>query len=223
MLESLDLSRTLRRLPVPARASARAVRARAAALELIERDLVAAPAYCFRILPVLGIRGAAIDVGEAVLEAPALTDQTGELVAVAAVASTLGEAIQARVSALFEQRRPSLALAVDTLAGELLFRVADRAVAAIRREAHRMGLEIGVEASPGDTGVALDQQAAVLALAQGVQAGGQAGIAIARGGMLSPVHSACTLVALGRHLPRHSASARCIRCPSADRCAIRPN
>ena len=192
---------------------------REAALAEIERDALAAPAFSYRILPVRSARGDAIDLGEAILDAPQLAAQPGELIAVAAVACTLGPGFQQRISELFAARRPSLALALDSVGNELLFRVADRALAAVRRDARRDGLGVGPEASPGDPGVPLDLQATVLTLA-GAAPGG---IAIVHGGMLSPVHSLATLVALGHNLPRHSASARCGRCPSANRCAIRAN
>ncbi len=219
MLQTLDLSRTLRRLPGPARPSSRAARMREEALAAIERDALAAPAFSYRLLPVLGVRGDRVDVGEAMLDAPLLCSQPGELVAVAAVACTLGPGFPARISELFAARRPSLALALDTVGSELLFRVADRALAAVRRDARRMGLGVGPEASPGDPGIPLDQQSTVLALADAARSG----ITASREGMLWPVHSLATLVALGRNLPRHSASARCSRCPSAHRCTIRKN
>ncbi len=219
MFQSLDLSRTLRRLPAPGRATPPATRMREEALAVIERDALAAPAFSYRVLPVLGVRGDRVDVGEEILDAPLLSSQPGELVAVAAVACTLGPGFLARISESFAARRPSLALALDTVGNELLFRVADRALAAVRRDARRMGLGVGPEASPGDPGMPLDQQAKVLALADAAQSG----ITANREGMLRPVHSLATLVALGRDLPRHSASARCSRCPSALRCTIRKN
>ncbi len=219
MFQTLDLTRTLRRLPVPARASSREARTREEALAAIERDALAAPAFCFRILPVRSVRGDAIDLGEAILDVPLLAAQPGELIAVAAVACTLGPGFQQRISQLFAARRPSLALALDAVGNELLFRVADRGLAAVRREARREGLGVGPEASPGDPGVPLNQQATVCALADAAHNG----ITASHDGMLWPVHSLATLVALGRNLPRHSASARCNRCPSANRCAIRTN
>jgi len=219
MFESLDLTRLLQRLPAPALASAQAARARAEALDLLERESPAAPAFGYAIHPAHKLSDDTLRVAEAELTVPALAGQNGELAAVAAVACSLGASIQHRVSELFALRRPALALALDTLASELLFRVADRAVAAVRRDAHRMGLSVGGEASPGDPAFALEHQAAVLALADA----GANSVATLHDGMLTPVHSLCTLVSLGRNLPRHSASTRCSRCPSADRCTIRAN
>ncbi|HEY5291552.1 MAG TPA: hypothetical protein VIJ43_04485 [Burkholderiales bacterium] len=191
--------------------------ARDQALEMIEREALASPAFSYRILPVQTVLGDAIGVGEAVLDAPALAAATAELNAVAAAACTLGPAVQERISALFATRRRSLALALDTLANELLFRLADRAFATIRREARRTGLGIGIEASPGDPGVPLAQQAGVLALADAARIG----IHAVGAGMLSPMKSLSFVVALGPNLRRHSAPGRCNCCPSRDRCTVK--
>jgi len=217
MIQSVDLSLTLRQLsarPSPLRSAARA---RDQALEMIEREALARPAFGYRILPVETVRGDAIDVGDAVLDAPVLAAEIGELKAVAAAACTLGSAVQQRISALFATRRRSLALALDTVANELLFRLADRASAAIRREARRAGLDIGIEASPGDPGVPLCQQATVLALATAARIG----ISATETGMLSPVKSLSFLVALGPNLHQRAAPGRCTCCPSRDRCTVK--
>jgi len=217
MIQSIDLSLTLRQLsarPFPLRSDARA---RDQALEMIECEALARPAFGYRILPVQSVRGDAIDVGDAALDAPALAAEIGGLKAVAAAACTLGSAVQERISALFATRRRSLALALDTVANELLFRLADRAFATIRREARRAGLGIGIEASPGDPGVPLEQQARVLALADAARIG----IHTTGAGMLSPMKSLSFLVALGPNLHKRAAPGRCNCCPSRDRCTVK--
>lgn len=217
MIQSVDLSLALRQLsarPRPLRCDARA---RDQALEMIGREALARPAYGYRILPVQTVRGDAIDVGDAALDAPVLAAEIGELKAVAAAACTLGSAVQERISALFATRRRSLALALDTVANELLFRLADRAFATVRREARRAGLGIGIEASPGDPGVPLEQQARVLALADAARIG----IHATGAGMLSPMKSLSFLVALGPNLHKHTAPGRCTCCPSRDRCTVK--
>jgi hypothetical protein len=217
MIQAVELSLTLRQLsarPRPLRSDARA---RDQALEMIAREALARPAFGYRILPVLTIRGDAIDVGDAVLDAPVLAAESGELTAVAAAACTLGAAVQERISALFATRRRSLALALDTVANELLFRLADRVFARIRREARRAGLGVGIEASPGDPGVPLGQQARVLALADAARIG----IRCTGAGMLAPMKSLSFLVALGPNLRRRFAAGRCNCCPSRDRCTLK--
>jgi len=217
MIQSVNSALTLPKLSERPCGSRSDGRARNEALAMIEREALARPAFGYRILPVQSVRGEAIDVGDAELDAPALVAEVGELRAVAAAACTLGTAIQERVSALFATRRRSLALALDTVANELLFRLADRAFATVRREARRAGLGTGIEASPGDPGVPLEQQARVLALADAARIG----IHTSGAGMLSPVKSLSFLVALGPDLRRRSASGRCNCCPSRDRCAVK--
>ena len=217
MIQSVDLSLTLRYLYARPCRSRSDARARDEAIEMIEREALTRPAFGYRILPVETVRGDAIGVGDATLDAPVLAAEIGGLKAVAAAACTLGSAMQERISALFATRRRSLALALDTVANELLFRLADRASATIRREARRSGLGIGVEASPGDPGVPLEQQARVLALADAARIG----IHTTGAGMLSPMKSLSFLVALGPTLRRRSAPSRCNCCPSRDRCAVK--
>ena len=217
MMQSVELALTLPKLSARARPLHSDARARDEALEMIEREALARPAFGYRIFPVQTVRGEAIDVGDAVLDAPVLAAEAGELTAVAAAACTLGSAMQERISALFATRRRSLALALDTVANEVLFRLADRAFATIRREARRAGLGIGIEAGPGDPGVPLEQQAGVLALADAARIG----VHTTGAGMLAPMKSLSFLVALGPNLRRRAARARCNCCPSRDRCAVK--
>jgi hypothetical protein len=217
MIQLVDLSLTPRQLPARACRLRCDARARDQAIEMIEREALSRPAYGYRILPVQTVRGDAIDVGDTALDVPVLAAEIGGLKAVAAAACTLGSVVQERISALFATRRRSLGLALDTVANELLFRLADRAFATIRREARRAGLGIGIEASPGDPGLPLDQQAGVLALADAARIG----IHTTGAGMLSPMKSLSFLVALGPNLRRRAAQGRCNGCPSRDRCTVK--
>lgn len=216
MMLSVDLALMLRQLSARPGRSRSDAHIRDQALEMIGREALARPDFGYRILPVRTVRGDAIDVGDAALDAPVLAAECGELKAVAAAACTLGAAVQERISALFAARRRSLALALDTVANELLFRLADRALASIRREARRAGLGIGIEASPGDPGVPLGQQARVLALADAARIG----IHATGAGLLAPMKSLTFLVALGPNLRRRAAPGRCSGCPSRDRCTM---
>lgn len=184
---------------------------------MIVREALARPAFGYRIVPVKTVRGDVIDVGVAALEAPVLAAEIGELQAVAAAACTLGAAVQERISDLFATRRRTLALALDTVANELLFRLADRALATIRRDGRRAGLGSGIEASPGDPGMPLGQQACVLALADAARIGIHATAA----GLLAPMKSLSFLIALGPSLRRRSAAGRCTCCTSRDRCTVK--
>lgn len=189
--------------------------ARREALAMIERDELVRPAFGYRILPVIGSRGDALDVGGFTLLAPGFEAGSVRVTALAAAACTLGAALETRVSELFAARRPSLALALDAIGTAMLYRTSDRALAAIRRAARREGLAAGAQSGPGDPGIGLDQQAAVLAMA----CGEERGITLTSGGMLAPARSVSFVVALGPDIARRSASsARCARCPSRGRC-----
>ena len=211
-----DLSRTLRALGARPGASTTEARQRSEGLAMLVREPLTSPAYMYRIHPAKIAGGGMIGLGEVFLHAPALAAEPGELTAVAAAACTLGTALQQRISELFATRRRSLALALDTLGNELLFRLADRATAAILRDARRQGLVTGIEISPGDPGLPLDQQSVVLTLA----VSSQCGIAATEAGMLAPVQSLSLLVALGRNLRPRSGKTRCTCCASRDRCTM---
>ncbi len=216
-IRPIDLIREVRTSAAPPDASGVNVRARQEALALVERDALVQPEFSFQILPVRRARGeTTVDVGAHTLEVRELAAESGELSAIAAAACTLGGALEARVTALFGAGRPLLALALDGVGNELLFRAADRAFARIRREARRQKLTTGAELSPGDSGIALGQQAALLALADA----GQNGITLTSHGMLVPAKSLSFLVTLGRNLSLRSAG-RCDHCSSRDRCTMR--
>lgn len=211
-----DLSRTLRALGARPGASIIEARQRREGLAMLASERLTSPAIAYRIRAGKVAGGGMIDLGGTFLHAPALAAEPGELVAVAAAACTLGAALQDRISELFATRRRSVALALHSLGSELLFRLADRAAAAIRRDARREGLGTGIEISPGDPGLPLDQQAVVLALI----GSWRNGVAVTEAGMLAPVQSLSLLVALGHNLRQRSAKTRCTRCPSRDRCTM---
>jgi hypothetical protein len=211
-----DMSRSLRALATRPGASATEARQRREALEMLAREPLTAPAFMYRIHPARIAGAGMIEVGKGTLLAPVIAGEPGDLLAVAAAACTLGTTLQERISRLFATRRCSLALALDTIGTELLFRLMDRAAAAIRREGRRQGMGMGIEVSPGDPGLPLHQQATVLALAGSCPAH----IAVTGSGMLAPVQSLSLLITLGRNLRRRSAAARCKACPSRDRCTV---
>lgn len=171
---------------------------------MLEERALVAPRFGYRVWPIERAEEAGLGAG-----VPGAS-------AVAAAACTIGEAIEERVRALFHGGRRLLALELDAAANELLFCLSRNALAAIRRDAARRGNGAGDELNPGDPGLALGEQAAVLRLAgardQGIVATG--------GGMLSPVKSLSFVVPLGPQLaPR--AGGRCRRCPARERCRTR--
>lgn len=196
--------------------SARA-RARHDAFALAEAESLARPVTAHRVWPVRGACGAQLDLGERSLGIAGFAGYSGEIAFVAAGACSLGPRFEQRVASLFHAQRRLIALELDALGTEWLFALADLLVARIRRHARREGLRASAELNPGDEGLALDAQRAVLALA-----GGEShGIKVTPGGMLAPVKSLTFVIALGRALPESSAT-RCDRCGARDRCRIRP-
>jgi hypothetical protein len=191
--------------------------ARREALALLEEESLARPATAWRVWPVRSAQGPRFDLGECSLEISGFAAFSGGIASIAAGACSLGPDLERRVASLFRARRRLLALELDQLGTEHLFAIADRLVARIRDDARRAGLRAGAELNPGDEGLALGAQHAVLALAG---AGPQV-IAVTPSGMLCPVKSLTFVVALGCALPE-SSEARCDRCSARDRCPTRP-
>lgn len=196
----------------------RAEEAKQDARRLAERELLAHSGSRHSIWAVKEVRGDVFDLGLASLAIPGFGAFGGRVSALAAGVCTLGPALEAHVGALWRAPNRLLALELDALGTELLFDLAGRAVARIRRDARRRGLAASAELNPGDPGLGLEAQPLVLALARGERCG-----VGARGrGMLRPVKSLSFVVALGRDLPA-AASLRCERCPARQRCRVRPN
>lgn len=195
----MHVARTLRRLAQRPCRSAGQLRARREALAILEREALARPVFSYRIWP-LG-------------EAPAFAAIHAEQSAVAAAACTLGAALEKRAGELFRAGRRLVALELDAAGSELVYCLSNVALATIRREAARRALHAGDELNPGDAGLLLHCQEAVVAMA----AGGEHGIAATPGGMLSPLKSLAFIVPLGATLSA-SAGLRCGRCASRAQC-----
>jgi len=219
------LQATETRCPPPSRlARAPLARARGEAGRLLREESLLAPVWAFRIHPVREIRAGFVDLGASGIRAPAIAELQEGVTAIAAAACTLGPALEARIAAMFATRErlrgaPSrvLAMALDELANERLFRISDQLYARIVRAARVSGLRAGPPENPGDPGIALDEQSAVLALS-GIET--QA-ISANLSCMLSPVKSISFVVALGAGLPDRPAASRCLSCASRERCSLR--
>ncbi|TAK86656.1 MAG: hypothetical protein EPO20_06520 [Betaproteobacteria bacterium] len=151
-------------------------------------------------------------IGRERLVAPAFTYRIEN--DVAAVACTIGPALEQRVAELFRAGERLLALELDALGNERLFCLAKRALAAIERETRRRGQHVGDERYPGDPGIGIEEQPRVLEMANAAAKG----IRSTPGGMLSPVKSMSFVVPLGTTLAK-SRGGPCRRCPSRERCA----
>jgi hypothetical protein len=127
---------------------------------------------------------------------------------------TIGAALESRVAELFRCGERLLALELDAIGNERLFCLAKRALSVIGREAKRRGQRAGDERFPGNDGMTLEEQVHALDFARA----DSVGIAITRGGMLSPVKSMSFVVPLGPHLKK-TPGGPCRRCPAQARCA----
>ena len=194
-----------------------APRHRHVAVAMIREELLAKPAFVFRIMPVHNSCAADFDFGESRLRVPALADIAAKVTAVASVVCSLGISLEARVSALCFERRLSLALALDEVGNELLLNSVRQALLQIRREARRQSLSSGNSFSPGCSGFNLDQQAGVVALA----GGDCLGISVTSHGMLNPVKSRSLLVPIGAGLSAQPLHRRCDECSSRKQCRYR--
>lgn len=197
--------------------SGTAPKLRHAALAMIGEEALAKPAFSYRIVPVQNVCAADFDFGQCSLRVPALATVATNVTAVVSVVCTLGAALEARVSALCSERMLSLALVLDEIGNELLLNSVRQALLQIRCEARQQGLSSGNSLSPGCSGFALEQQAAVVALA----GGNRLGISVTSHGMLNPVKSRSLVVAIGTGLSAQPLHKRCEACSSRKQCRYR--
>ena len=142
--------------------------------------------------------------------------KSGELTALACGACTLGASISERVSALFAERCVSLALALDTLGNQMLIEASrllqDHVLAFVKKR----GLTMAGELRPGDPGLALEAQPAVLKLS----GADRIGLGCTSGLNLAPLKSASVVYGVGRDLPEAKWS-RCDACRRRENCRAR--
>ncbi len=190
---------------------------RNAALEMVGQESLARPIFSYRRAPVQAVCDDLLDFGVSTLRVPGLVDVSAGLTSVTAVVSTLGAAFEERVSALCAERTLSLAFVLDELGNELLMYTVRQALLQIRLEARRHGESSGSSLSPGCSGFALDQQAAVVALAGGERHG----ISVTSRGMLHPVKSRSMIIPAGPGLTAQPLHKRCVTCSSRKHCRYR--
>lgn len=189
------------------------LRHKALAFARDERLVDAAYSYC--IVPLDAPAAELLHAGGEQLFAPWLLPASGELTAICCGACTLGPAFERRSRELFAARQASLAMALDDLGNELLFAISRRAQDRMQADAARRGLSMAGELRPGDPGLALDAQSAVLRLAQAETIG----ISLDGGSLMHPVKSCSMVLGMGFDLPAVQWS-RCDQCPTRDKCRV---
>lgn len=218
-LSDLDLVRELRRSPPPRAAALRPRLAalRDEALALVQAEALAAPRAVWRFAAIDAAPDAAgtLCIEGRTLHAPRLLPASGRLTAVVCAVCTLGPALEARVAALFAERRASLAVALDGVGNELLLALSRRTQDRMLADARRQRLSVAGELRAGDPGLALQAQRTVLDLA-GARA---IGVELTSALMMHPAKSTSVLQGVGVDLPRQAWS-RCDECRSRARCAL---
>ncbi len=210
-----DVLREVADTPRLGRPSALRDRMRREALDLARAEELVDVAYSYDIVPLEAPAASQLRAGGERLFAPWLLPASGELTAVACGACTLGPKFERRTSELFAGRKASLAMALDELGNQLLFEVSRRAQDRMQLDAARRGLSMAGELRPGDPGLALDAQAAVLRLAQAETIG----ISLSAGGLMYPVKSCSMVLGIGIDLPPAQWS-RCDYCPRREKCRV---
>ncbi len=212
VVRGVDLRRELAADPPEGMSPVRA-RLRRDAMAVAEAEDLIEACYSYAIVPLEGWADGRLRAGAECLDAPRLVPASGELTAIGCGVCTVGPRLPARVTALFGERRASLAVALDELGSEMLFALGRRIQDRMLSECYRKRLSMGAELAAGDPGLGLDAQAAVLRLA-GAES---IGVGLHRGGLLTPLKSASVVFAVGRNLPESSWS-RCESCPSRTKC-----
>jgi hypothetical protein len=210
-----DVLREVALLPLQGRLSAVRERMRDKALGLARDERLIEAAYSYRIVPLDAPAAELLYAGGERLSAPWLLPVSGELTAIACGVCTLGPNVERRTSELFAARQASLAIALDELGNQLLFDVSRRVQDRMQADAARRGLCMAGELRPGDPGLALDAQAAVLRLAQAEAIG----IGLSSGGLMQPVMSCSMVLGIGIDLPAVQWS-RCDYCPRLEKCRV---
>ncbi len=185
------------------------------AIELVERENLLDAAYCYRIVPLDEPPSDVLRAGGETLDALRLVPESGQLTAIAAGICTLGPALERRTTALFAERRMSLALALDKLGNEFLFALSRRVQDRIVGEARKAKLTAAGELRAGDPGLPLSAQAAVQRLA----GASEIGVSVTPGQVLHPLKSMSMVLGIGIDLPPAHWS-RCDDCPSAAKCRM---
>lgn len=203
-------------MAVGERGAAAWVRLRRQALELLERENLVHAAFSYRVVALDGPAGEVLHVGGEQLRAPRLVPPSGELTAIACCVCTVGPGLAARVNDLFSERGTvSLGLALDEVSNNILLAAERRAFDRLLADVTRSGLSMAGELRPGDPGLDIDTQPAVLRLAKAEKIG----VTLTESNMMWPFKSTSQILGVGLNLPPAQWS-RCDSCRSLGRCGF---
>jgi hypothetical protein len=210
----VDLMRELANNPPEGLSPVRA-RLRRNAIALIGEEGLVEASYSYSIVPLDRPAAATLHAGGESIHAPQLLPESGELTAIAVGVCTLGSQVEARTTALFAAKHGSLALALDSVASEMLFALGRRVQDRMLAETVRRRLTMAGELRAGDPGLDISEQAAILRLA-GARS---IGVELFKGHLMTPLKSTSMLLGVGRNLPAVNWS-RCDACPSQPKCNV---
>ncbi|MDK9696046.1 MAG: hypothetical protein OEL76_06635 [Siculibacillus sp.] len=190
-------------------------RFRTEAIDLARAEGLGRATLVHRIVELDRIDDEVLVAGGERFHAPRLLPESGELTALAFGAATLGRALPERVSALFAERRMSLGLALDAIGNLMLLEASRLLQDAVMAAVRRAGLTMAGELRPGDPGLALEAQAAVVRLSGAATAG----LGVTASSALHPAKSTTVVYGVGRDLPAVGWS-RCDDCRSRPTCRV---
>lgn len=219
VIDDVDVLREVERGRVPPQIARRAklVTLREQALAMVRELGMAQARACWRIVALQGEPGSTgwLCLDGRHLQAPWLIPASGQLTAVACAVATIGDRLEQQVSALFAERRASLAVALDSVGNELLFAVSRRVQDRMLADARKQGLTVAGELRAGDPGLGLQAQQTVLDLAGAAEIG----LTLTRTMMMNPTKSTSIVQGVGLALPAQTWS-RCDHCRSRERCTL---
>jgi len=175
-----------------------------------------APRVVYRAVPVAGQSADLIEAGGEGLHIPEIGRLWGQLAAVGAGICTVGDAIETRVSALFEARELPLAVMLDSVGSAAVESLAEYANDLLCQAALPEGLRVTNRISPGYAGWDTAEQAALFRLCPG----GPIAVAINDACFMTPTKSISFLVGLGPEARVDHYFTQCRRCWMRD-CAYR--
>jgi len=211
----LDLLPGVLAAPLPGPASPLRQRMREQAAALLRSEMLSDIGFSYRIVALDAPVTEALTLEGETLLAPWLLPASGQLTALACAVCSVGPRLEQRVSLLFQEKRASLALALDALGNELLLAVSRRMQDRLAAEVRQRKLSMCGELRPGDPGLGLDAHAAVLRLAQA----DRIGVHLRGQHTLMPLKSMSVVLGVGVDLPPATWS-RCDHCRSRPHCKL---
>jgi hypothetical protein len=174
------------------------------------------PRVVYRAAPVDGQSADLIEAGGARLHIPAIGRLWGSLEAVGGAVCTVGDAIETRVRALFEERELPLAVMLDSVGSAAVESLAEVANDLLCQRALEEALRVTNRISPGYAGWDTAEQQALWTLCPGEPIG----VTLNDACFMTPVKSITFLVGIGPQVRVDHYFTQCRRCWMHD-CAYR--